>query len=205
MYKKGIESWKITVSSDLSLNFAIFTGCIYGLIDDSGFNSENKLWPPKVWSAELSEPSIIILKEQWNQWFNNIIKGRGEKVISKQRFDLKNDMFNPPDFSNFSFFELKECCKKTWKPFMEWWYMVGGGNNALSHFETFGNEKLYEYINEYENIVLRQVKPFNLYIDMIYTGVNEIIEVNSEYIIIVPVKPLNFNKEWWMKKLVQIG
>ncbi len=51
----------------------------------------------------------------------------------------------------------------------------------------------------------RKVKPFNLYIDMVYAGVNEIIEVNSEYMIIVPVKPLNFNKEWWMNKLAQIG
>ncbi len=121
MYKKGAESWKITVSSDLSFNFAIFTGCIYGLIDDSNFNGENKLWPPKTWSNKLSEPSIIILKEQWSQWLNNIIRDRGEKVISKQRFDLKNDMFNPPNFSDFSFLHLKDCCENAWKPFIEWW------------------------------------------------------------------------------------
>ncbi|WP_242986235.1 MULTISPECIES: hypothetical protein [Clostridium] len=56
-----------------------------------------------------------------------MIKGRGEKVISKQRFDHWDNMFNPPDFSDFPYYELKECCKNAWRPFIEWWEMVGGG------------------------------------------------------------------------------
>lgn len=83
--------------------------------------------------------------------------------------------------------------------------MVGGGKDELSYFEGFGNERIYKYINEFENIVQRKVKPFNLSIDLVYTRTSPIIEVNSEYIVMVPVRPLYFNKDWWMNKLQQIG
>ena len=77
--------------------------------------------------------------------------------------------------------------------------------NALSFFEGLGNEKIGQYINEFENIVKRKVKPFNLYIDLVYTGTSKMIEVNNEYIVMVPIKPIHYDKEWWMKKLQQIG
>ncbi|MBZ9637670.1 hypothetical protein [Clostridium sp. FP1] len=83
--------------------------------------------------------------------------------------------------------------------------MVGGGKNALSYLEGFGDERIYTYINEFENIVQRKVKPFNLYIDLVYTGTSQIIEVNSEYIVMVLVRHLYFDKDWWMNKLEQIG
>jgi hypothetical protein len=205
MYKKGTESWRIVTGSDLSLNFTIFTGCIYGLIDDVNGISNNRLWPPKYLMNKLDKSSMILLKGQWNKWFNDVIEDRGKKVILKQSFDLTTDMFNPPDFSEFPYCELRECCKNAWQPFIEWWQMTGGGRNALSYFERLDNEKIYEYISEFENISQRKVKPFNLYIDMIYTYTSEIVEVNSEYIIIVPDRSLYFNKDWWMNKLRQIG
>ncbi|WP_061997088.1 hypothetical protein [Clostridium sp. ATCC 25772] len=204
MCKKEIESWKITVSSDLSLNFALFTGCLYGLIDDVKGIGNNRLWPYKCEINKRTE-LLSLLKQQWNEWFNSMINDRGEKVILKQEFDLDNNRFNPPNFSKFPYCELREYCKNSWQPFIEWWEMVGGGKNALSYFEVFGNERIYEYISEFEDIVQRKVKPFNLYIDLAYTGTSEIIEINSEYIVMVPVKTIYFDKDWWMKKLQQIG
>lgn len=204
MYKKEIKSWKITVSSDLSLNFALFTGCLYGLIDDVEGIGNNKLWPPKCETNKMTE-SLSLLKQQWNEWFKSMINSRGKKVILKQEFDLESNMFNPPNFSEFPYYELREYCESSWQPFIEWWEMVGGGKNALSYLEGFGDERIYKYISEFENIVQRKVKPFNLYIDLVYTGTSEIIEVNSEYMIIVPVRPLYFDKDWWMNKLHQIG
>ena len=118
----------------MSLNFAIFTGCIYGLIEDSNkIIRKNKLWPPKGWSNQLTEESLVLLKDKWSKWFDNIVKDRGEKVISKQEFDLRNQMFNPPEFLNFPYDELKECLKNAWQPFIEWWEMPGGGKNALAY------------------------------------------------------------------------
>lgn len=204
MYKKGTESWRIVVSSDLSLNFALFTGCLYGLIDDIEGISNSRLWPPKYETNKLTK-SLSLLKEQWTEWFNSIINDRGKKVILKQEFDLENNKFNPPNFSEFPYCELGAYCKKSWKPFIEWWEMVGGGKNALSYYEGLDTQIIFKYISEFENIVQRKVKPFNLYIDLVYTGTSEIIEVNSEYLVIIPVKPLYFNKDWWMNKLQQIG
>lgn len=114
-------------------------------------------------------------------------------------------MFNPPDFLDFPYQELKECCKDAWKPFIKWWEMIGGGKNALSYFEGIVNEKIYQYISEFEDIVQRKVKPFNLYIDLVYTGKSKIIEGNSEYMVMIPVSPIYFDKVWWMNKLQQIG
>jgi hypothetical protein len=164
MYKEGIESWRIVVSSDTSLNFALFTGCLYGLIDVDNIKGENRLWPSKYFNNELLK-QLPLLKEQWNEWFNNMVKDRGEKVISRQRFDYKYNMFNPPNFSDLPYSELRGCCKNAWQPFIEWWEMIGGGKNALSYFEGVDNEKIYQYISEFENKVQRKVKPFNLYID----------------------------------------
>ena len=107
-------------------------------------------------------------------------------------------MFNPLEFLNFPYDDLKECLKNTWQPFIDWWEMPGGGKNALAYFETFDIDSIYKYINEFENLAGRKVKPFNLYIDMIYTGTIEIMEVNREYVIMALIKPIYFNKEWWM-------
>ena len=63
MYIDGTESWSIVTSSDISLNFAIFTGCIYGLIEDNNkIIKKNKLWPPKSWSNKLSETQLVLLR-----------------------------------------------------------------------------------------------------------------------------------------------
>ena len=68
--------------------------------------------------------------------------------------------------------------------------MPGGGKNALAYFETFDIDSIYKYINEFENLAGRKVKPFNLYIDMIYTSTTEIMEENREYVIMAPIKPI---------------
>lgn len=53
--------------------------------------------------------------------------------------------------------------------------------------------------------MVSNVKPFHLYIDLVYTGTKEIIEVNKEYIVMVPYRAIHNDKEWWMNKLKQIG
>lgn len=204
MYKEGTESWRLVTSGDMSLNFAIFTGCIYGLVDESTELRANKLWPTNCWLDKSNEVAPL-LKEQWSDWFNSMIKDRGEKIIQEQNVHLNNFMFSPPNFDKFPYDELRRFCKNAWQPFIEWWEMVGGGRNGLSYFEILGNEKIYEYISEFENMVGRKVKPFNLYIDFIYTNNRKIIEVNSEYIVMIPDSHFYFDKDWWMNKLKQIG
>lgn len=120
MYKEGSESWRIVVSSDMTLNFALFTGCLYGLIEADNVKGEFILWPSKYFNDKLPSQSPL-LKEQWNEWFNNMVKS------------------------------------------------------------------------------------FNLYIDLVYTGTSQIIEANNEYIVMIPVGPIYYDKDWWMNKLQEIG
>ena len=134
-----------------------------------------------------------------------MIYDRGEKVILRQDFDFTNNMFNPPDFVEFPYKELSECCKNAWQPFNEWWFMTGGGKNALSYLERVDDQRIYHYISEFETKVNRTVKPFHLYIDLVYTGTEDIIEVNNEYIVMVPHRAVYTDKEWWINKLSQIG
>lgn len=204
MHKKGIISWSIIESSDLPLNFALFTGCSYGLIEDTDIKGERRLWPPKCMSNQ-SDKSLLLLKKQWKEWFHGLIYDRGEKVILRQDFDFTNNMFNPPDFVEFPYKELSECCKNAWQPFNEWWFMAGGGKNALSYLERVDDQRIYHYISEFETKVNRTVKPFHLYIDLVYTGTEDIIEVNNEYIVMVPHRAVYTDKEWWINKLSQIG
>lgn len=68
MYKEGTISWSIIESSDLPLNFALFTGSSYGLIEDTDKKGESKLWPPKSMNNQ-SDESLLLLKEQWKEWF----------------------------------------------------------------------------------------------------------------------------------------
>ncbi|ALP90538.1 hypothetical protein AB2T96_20725 [Clostridium butyricum] len=204
MYKEGAESWKLTVSSDMQLNFAFFTGCLYGLIDEFDEISNNRLWPPKCKINKLNQP-LSLIKDQWNEWVNHMLNDKGKKILLKESFNFKSNMFNPPNFSDFPFYELKDYCKKSWQYFIEWWQMVGGGKNALSYFEGLDNERIHTYIYEFENLMKRKVKPFNLYIDLVYTGTSNMIEVNNEYIVMIPVKSLYYDKDWWMSKLQQIG
>lgn len=152
-----------------------------------------------------SNESLLLLKEQWKEWFQGLIQNRGEKVILRKDFDLTNNLFNPPDFTEFPYRELRECCINAWEPFHEWWFMAGGGKNALSYLERVDNQRIHQYINEFETKMNRTVKPFHLYIDLVYTGTKEIIEVYNEYIVMVPYRAVYTDKEWWMNKLKQIG
>ena len=41
------KSWAIRTYTDELLNFIIFTGCMYNLIDDENFDESNTPWPTK--------------------------------------------------------------------------------------------------------------------------------------------------------------
>lgn len=62
MHKEGIESWRIVVSSDISLNFILFTGCLYGLIDVDNIKGRNRLWPSKHFNDKLTKQLPLLKK-----------------------------------------------------------------------------------------------------------------------------------------------
>lgn len=82
--------------------------------------------------------------------------------------------------------------------------MQAGGNAAISFYEIIGGDKLCNYIEELECKLNKKAKIFNLYIDIVYTGVPDVLDVNDEYIIVTPNGYISLDKKWWIDKLIKL-
>lgn len=118
---------------------------------------------------------------------------------------LINEIYNVNDFLELEYIELRECCKKSYPFFIEWWNMQAGGNAAISFYEIIGNDKFCNYIEELECKLNKKAKIFNLYIDIVYTGVPDVLDVDDEYIIVTPNGYISLDKKWWMDKLIKLN
>lgn len=59
---------------------------------------------------------------------------------------------------------------------------------------------LIAFVKEFENQAGREIKPFKLHVDLVYTGLKEPIEVNNQFII-MPIKAeYLLKKNWWIKR-----
>lgn len=102
------------------------------------------------------------------------------------------------------YIELRECCKKSYPYFIEWWNMQAGGNTAISFYEIIVGNKFCDYVEELECKLNKKTKPFNLNLDIVYTGVPNILDVSDEYMVLTPNGYINLSKDWWMKKLTKL-
>ena len=59
--------------------------------------------------------------------------------------------------------------------------MQAGGKSAISFYEIMGGSKFCDYIEELECKLNKKAKPFNLYIDIVYTGVPNVLDINDKY------------------------
>jgi hypothetical protein len=203
IYEDTNQSWVIRTSTDELLNFIIFTGCMYNLIDDKNFDESNTPWPTNVSNLNFEGLNYNKLKSQWKLWFNEILGEKCNNINPERMCILVDEIYNVSDFSELEYMELRACCKKAYPYFIEWWDMQAGGKSAISFYEIIGSSKFSEYIEELECELDRKVKPFNLYIDIVYTGVPNVLDLDDKYIIVTPNGYLNLNKEWWIKKLIK--
>ncbi len=195
------NTWSISAASDDILNFIVYIGCVYGLIDNKKYNGKEILWPNKSLYTDVNS-------EKWESWLKEIINLEVERISTgKYPYTIMEDHM-PPEFFNVKNKSLQNCCKDTWPKFQEWWYMLGGGKNALNFTEGMLHNNLNNYVNDVEKIKGRKLKPFNLYISLLYTGLSETIEIdlcNNQYLIITSNPFKYLNEEWWIKKLDEIG
>lgn len=198
------ESWAIRTYTDDLLNFIIFTGCMYNLIDDENFDESNILWPTNLLNSDFENLNINKLKSQWKLWFNKAIEERCSNINFNKMCTFVDEIYNTSDFLELEYTELRECCKKSYPHFNEWWNMQAGGKIAISFYEIIGGSKFGDYIEELEYKLNKKAKPFNLYIDIVYTGVPNVLDVNDEYIVVTPNGYINLSKDWWMKKLIKV-
>ncbi|MDO7203052.1 hypothetical protein Q5M85_01040 [Paraclostridium bifermentans] len=81
---------------------------------------------------------------------------------------------------------------------------AGWRQTALSLYEYIGGERFSEYIEELENKLNRKAKPFKLYIEIVYTGVPKVLEVNESYMIVTPNVYMGSDREWWLNKISKL-
>ena len=198
------KSWAIRTYTDELLNFIIFTGCMYNLIDDENFDESNTPWPTKLSNSDFENLHINKLKSQWKLWFNDVIEERCNNINLDKMCVFVNEIYNINNFLELEYTELRECCKKSYPHFIDWWDMQAGGQSAISFYEIMGGSKFCDYIEELECKLNKKAKPFNLYIDIVYTGVPNVLDINDKYIVVTPNGYLNLTKDWWMKKLIKL-
>lgn len=195
------DSWCINTSSEDILNFIVYIGCVYGFIDNKKYIGKEILWPNK-------SLNIDVDSDKWESWFQEAVNLEVDRICTgKHQYSIFED-YMPPKFLNVKNQSLKNCCIDTWPKFHEWWYMLGGGKNALNFIEGIIHNDLYKYVKEVERIKRRKLEPFKLYINLLYSGLSENIELKvhtNEYFIITSNPFGTFNEEWWMKKLNEIG
>ncbi len=196
------ESWSIRTSKDELLNFIIFTGCMYNLIDNENFNESNTPWPTNLSNLVFDDLHIEKLKSQWKLWFNGVIEKRCNNINHNRMSILVSEIYNVDNFLELEYIELRECCKKAYPYFIDWWDMQAGGKSAISYYEIMVENRFCDYIDELRRELNRKVKGFNLYIDIVYTGV---LDVNDEYIVITPNGYMYLTKDWWMRKLAKLA
>jgi len=199
MNLNNTNSWSVSISSDDILNFIVYIGCIYGLIDNKEYNGKEILWPSMSLNTEATS-------EQWKEWINEIVRLKVEKIKEGKNPNAIFEEYMPPEFSGVKCPLLKECCKEAWPKFQEWWYMMAGGKAGLHFIERIVSANILD-INEFEVKLGRKCKPFNLYIDLVYTGISETIDIhiNNKDLIITSSPIITFDKEWWIKKLDEVG
>lgn len=66
MYLENSESWSIITFNEDLLNFAVFTGCMYNLIDYEVFDEDNVRWPANIVIDNYKECDHFKLKTQWS-------------------------------------------------------------------------------------------------------------------------------------------
>lgn len=198
------ESWSIRTATDDLLNFIIFTGCMYNLIDDEHFDEQNIPWPNNLLNLDFENSHINTLKAQWKSWFHNVIEERSSNIDSDKMSVVISEVYNINNFLELEYIELRKCCKKAYPHFIDWWNMQAGGKNAISFYEFVYENKFWEYIEELEVKLNKKAKAFNLYIDIVYTGVPNVLDIDDKYIVVTPNGYINLTKDWWMKKLTKL-
>jgi hypothetical protein len=195
------NTWRISTASDDILNFIIYIGCVYGLIDREKYNGREPLWPDKSLYADIGS-------DTWESWFKEIVDLEVERIKSGKNPCTSLEVVTPPEFCSIKNQSLQSCCIKAWPRFKEWWYMLGGGKNALNFTEGIIHDDLHKYVKDAERLKGRYLKPFNIYLSLLYTGLSESIEINinNNQFFIITSNPFEFLKEdWWIKKLNEIG
>ncbi|MNU68651.1 hypothetical protein D3C71_580230 [compost metagenome] len=193
------SGWIIGLSGEYKLNFPIYVGCVYGLFVESG-EEHQRLWPaPK--DLVMEDKDKRALKEQWDQWWNRVVMLLANNYANKS-YELGPGIGIPENhFDDIEGNLLRQCCIDSWPAFVEWWNMPAGGQVAMYYWENF--PRVNKYVEEYEQLAGRKIKPFSMSVNLVYTGITAPIEPVNGYIIMPIDGPYLITKDWWLERFKQ--
>ncbi|WAH37442.1 hypothetical protein [Alicyclobacillus dauci] len=194
MKYRGEPSWSVVTEGTEDLNFAIYLACTYDLLPKSKPFSGSKRWTSTTPSIELAQAEKTVLSNGWVEWWSELVAARSAQG--------HNFEFYAPSYFDSLAKELGDVCRNTWKPFREWWHMPAGGKTAMIHWESADN--VGQYVRDFEQHINRKARPFRLKVDLVYAGLDDLIEVNDEYVI-MPIRSPRENQAWWTQKITAIG
>lgn len=183
------NSWSICMSGEYDLNFLMYVASVHGLLTEE---FEESTWPSSQFSSV--GRSNQKLQEQWKKLWNQSIYKKGLLKRSNQRYLV----LDPPDFSMIREEDVKDMLINMWPSFINWWSMPAGGQTAMNYWEA--KPDLIAFVQEFENQAGREIKPFNLHVDLLYTGLKEPIEVNNQFIIMPMKTEYLLKKDWWINR-----
>ncbi|WDL97043.1 hypothetical protein [Alicyclobacillus sp. ALC3] len=191
MQRSKEPSWSAVIEGTEDLNFAIYVASTYDLLPKSKPFSESRRWTSTNPSVELTPAEKTVLAVQWLEWWTRLVE-----VRSIHQHNLAPSYFESLDN------ELAGVCSDTWHAFRNWWHMPAGGGTAMIFWESA--DKVGEYVRQFEQQVNRKAKAFRLKVDLVYTGLDDLIEVSDEYVI-MPLRSAHENRFWWTKKINAVG
>ncbi|WP_020616425.1 hypothetical protein [Paenibacillus daejeonensis] len=176
------------------MNFLMYVGSAYGLLSEA-FAEE--AWP-KLRNPEQVE-DYAQLRNQWEEFWeqSTYVKANAKR---ENRDEL---IIDPPEFSRITQPDLKAALITLWPSFSAWWNMPAGGQVAMQYWDN--QMDVLTIAQQYEAQVGRPMKPFQLHIDLVYTGLREPLEVNEQFVIMPLGTRFIMNNEWWMQKFIELG
>ncbi|MGN7469244.1 hypothetical protein [Brevibacillus sp. SAFN-007a] len=185
------SSWNISMDIPEALNFAIYVGFALELLPDKVLKDKDTAFPEKKLIMDESY-SIDDLKSAWNEWWHFLVHSRQEQCVPK---------LERPHTTGIESGKFKKLCDALWVDFYKWWSMPAGGKMAMVSYTTLGRKEIRKIIHEMEEQTERSIQPFSLKIDLVYSGLDSVIDVTPTYAVMPINPPPYYNTTWWKRKI----
>lgn len=202
--QKGTQpAWRLMTDAPIDLNFAIYVACSFDLITDTLPFSREQMWSAYCLEAlDVEEHKTLV--EQWNQWWNDLVLDRAKLAHDSHQGRWSRHFAPNGHFGDLEV-PLRTRCEEVFQSFRDWWGHTAGGQQGVNYWiQLLG---FHPIVNQVENEFGRTVRPFGLTVDFVYTGLANVVEVNSTYAIMSVHQPnlSVHNKEWWLAKVRELA
>ncbi|WP_067625127.1 hypothetical protein [Alicyclobacillus acidiphilus] len=202
MYTGIQPSWRLNADAPMDLNFAVYVACSFDLIPDTPPFSREQMW-----SAYCHETRDVREQEalvgQWLQWWNDLVVDRARMASDHEGGWSKH--FAPNGRFDGLEEPLRTRCEEVFRSFSDWWGHTAGGQQGVNYWVSLLDFHSIVYL--VENEIAAPVRPFELTVDFVYTGLANVVDVHPTYAMMSVHQPTLsvYNKEWWLAKVRELA